>query len=193
MTSEDFQRPFISAEFRELVTPVRAKMTTHSLAPFIATYVIKHVTPVDDNSDSLVLSPSFTPRRPHPSPRHPPHPCRYVFLHNRVCDHLFVVSDIRMEPVPTSIPPVSRAAALAAVLSAPAAAPPTQEEYPRLSFRAKPNSRRCGVCHTKTAVKTSVGHPLSDKVRFVYGWDWGGGGEGRCVFVQQYLPLNIYV
>jgi len=40
-----------------------------------------------------------------------------------------------------------------------------REEYPRLSFCAKPISRRCGICQTKTAIKTTVGHPLSDKAR----------------------------
>lgn len=112
-------------------------------------------------SPSLPL-PDLTPPRPS---------CRYVFLHNRVCDHLFVVSDIRLEPVPAaSAPPnnpvagpADATAAAAATTTYPAAGFPAHE-YPRLSFRAKPNSRRCGICQTKTAVKMSVGHPLSDKV-----------------------------
>lgn len=36
------------------------------------------------------------------------------------------------------------------------------DEYPRLSYRNKPNARRCGVCKTKMALKISFGHPLSD-------------------------------
>eukprot|EP00752_Nemacystus_decipiens_P009024 g8055.t1 len=90
---------------------------------------------------------------------------RYVFLHNRVCDHLFVVSDIRMEPVQASVSPNNPAAlpAAAAATTSPPVGGSATQEYPWLSFRAKPNSRRCGICYTKTAVKTSIGHPLSDK------------------------------
>ncbi|CAB1112755.1 unnamed protein product [Ectocarpus sp. CCAP 1310/34] len=166
----------------------------------------------------------------------------YVFLHHRDCDHLFVVSDIRIEPVPvpppepelTAVhlsggPPAAAMAALeeksrdggsaattgqqqqqqqqhqqqqqqqqeAGSLSSAAhpdggggaadrggsvAAASTggvstentaavgggrgegkKEEYPRLSFLSNPNCRRCGICLTKTAVKMSFGHPLSDK------------------------------
>eukprot|EP00903_Cladosiphon_okamuranus_P019885 g18277.t1 len=97
---------------------------------------------------------------------------RYMFVHNRVCDHLFVVSDMRMEPVPASAPPGHPVAATAAAAATATTAIPSVTgtptlEYPRLSFRTKPNSRRCGVCHTKTAVKTSIGHPLSDKAPMV--------------------------
>lgn len=172
--------------------------------------------------------------------------CRYAFVHHRDCDHCFVVSDIRMDPVsppPTSAVAGASAAAAAGpempgaaaagggarqqqggdqgaasslggapLASAGAAASATsgtvgsssrisssisvsagqdsgtakgtaaaamrqtrvggdgeagggREEYPRLSFCAKPVSRRCGVCQAKTAVKITVGHPLSDKAR----------------------------
>ncbi|CAM9471907.1 unnamed protein product, partial [Ectocarpus sp. 8 AP-2014] len=166
------------------------------------------------------------------------HTLLYVFLHHRDCDHLFVVSDIRIEPVPVPPPEPeptavhtscgSTAAAMAAPEEnardggSPAATGQQQqqqqqqqqtgsssstahpdggggggaaggggsvravastggvstentaavgggrgegkeEEYPRLSFLSNPNCRRCGICLTKTAVKMSVGHPLSDK------------------------------
>ncbi|CAN0537461.1 unnamed protein product [Ectocarpus sp. 12 AP-2014] len=159
----------------------------------------------------------------------------YVFLHHRDCDHLFVVSDIRIEPVPVPPPELEptavhtsggpAAAAMAALeengrdgrsaattgqqqqqqqqeagsssstahhdggggaadrggrvrAAASTGGVSTEniaavgggrgegkdEEYPRLSFLSNPNCRRCGICLTKTAVKMSVGHPLSDKV-----------------------------
>ncbi|CAN0004715.1 unnamed protein product [Ectocarpus fasciculatus] len=176
---------------------------------------------------------------------------RYVFLHHRDCDHLFVVSDIRIEPVLVPPPEPEPAVAVDTSGEPAAAAMATREEnagdsgsastakqqqqqqqqqqagsssstatrgaadtdsvhpggadrgggvraaastggvstentaaavgdgdgseegkeeqYPRLSFLSNPNCRRCGVCLTKTAVKMSVGHPLSDKVGTVVG------------------------
>lgn len=41
------------------------------------------------------------------------------------------------------------------------------EYYPRLSYRAKSNVRRCSLCVTKVASFMSYGHPLSDEVSLV--------------------------
>lgn len=39
------------------------------------------------------------------------------------------------------------------------------DEYPRLTYRMRPQVRRCEVCTAKVAVYMSFGHPLSDMVR----------------------------
>lgn len=62
----------------------------------------------------------------------------------------------------------------------------TGGKYPRLTFGPKPNSRRCGVCSTKTAVKISVGHPLSDKVCVR-----GGGVSGGLMLASALCSVLI--
>lgn len=39
------------------------------------------------------------------------------------------------------------------------------EGYPRLTFRVKPNVRRCSICTAMAASYKSFGHPLADEVR----------------------------
>lgn len=41
------------------------------------------------------------------------------------------------------------------------------DEYPRLTYRVRPQVRRCEVCTVKVAVYTSFGHPLSDMVSYL--------------------------
>ena len=54
------------------------------------------------------------------------------------------------------------------------------EDFPRLTYKAKPGARRCSVCRTKTAAKMTLGHPLSDQA---------SEGMNACVSCFERIPF----
>lgn len=55
------------------------------------------------------------------------------------------------------------------------------DSYPRLSYRAKPNLKRCSICTARVATYRSFGHPLADEARM-----------DRCVkLVSQEGPCHV--
>jgi len=94
---------------------------------------------------------------------------RYLYVHQRHCEHILSLTDVHLLPVfapaPAPAPALASFATMPPLTEAKEAPAPT---FPRCVYSSKMKQRVCGVCDAMSAAWVTYGDPLTPHMPFFF-------------------------